>query len=290
MIVVGTRPARGFVELAREIPVRLLEVPGAGYYTLKNAGANAAEGKIVVFSDADVRPGNEYLRHIVRALDGSGFDCAVGRSLYDGTGLPSRINSIFNFGESHRGQAAFDAAGLILAHNVAVRRSTLPLNPFGPIGGRVGGDRYLTDGLRAGGHRIKVVDEAVVFHEDITWKLRGTVERHVREHFLPRPYGRPRQRFSLAFTLASVLGLRPALRMARIVRIGGQAGVRLVHLPIALIIDLVYFALDIPCVLAVLTIPPLRRRWFRYQYGVAGARPETRSSGTPPTEPNKSGA
>jgi hypothetical protein len=159
---------------------------------------------------------------------------------------------------------------MILGHNVAYRREVVGRDPFGPFTGRVGGDRYLTEYLRRNGHRIVLVPGMRIRHEDITFSLRGTLERHVREHLLPVPYGRPEQRFSLAFTLASLL-VRPILRMQRQFRARRPLGLRLRHTPIVLAVNAAYAAFDAVAVLVVLAVPTLRRRWLDFLIGTRGA-------------------
>ena len=248
------------------VSVRCVEVPGAGYYALKNAGAAAAGGEIVLFTDIDCRPGPSYLKKMREAFADPAVACVAGRSLYDGDGLLTRLNSAHSFGDLHRERGELRTA-MVLSHNVAVRRSAMPSRPFGPNTGRIGGDRYFTEAVRSGGGRVLLLPELVIRHEDISYSLRGTLERHLREHLLPIGYGTPRQRFSAAWTVASVLALRPALRLRRVAQAGRQVGLGLRHWPAALLLNGVYYLFDAACVLAVLAVPRLRRHWLPFVHG-----------------------
>jgi hypothetical protein len=150
---------------------------------------------------------------------------------------------------------------------VAVRRRALPGQPFGSHCGRIGGDGHLTAALRTAGHRVLLVPELIVYHEDISYTLRGTLERHLREHLLPLHYGTARQRFSAVWTLASVVALRPLLRLKRVVGARARIGLGLRHVPAALALNAAYYVFDAAAVLAVLAVPRWRRRWLDFVYG-----------------------
>ncbi len=265
VLVVAPAPVTGLDSLEALVPVRQLVVPKAGYYALKNAGAAAARGEILIFSDADCRPSRGYVTRMLEAFEDPGVACVAGRSVYDGGGFLTRLNSVHSFGELHCGQAALDR-GMVLTHNVGLRKDRCGELPFGPFAGRVGGDRYLTDRMRAQG-RVALRDDLVIRHEDISYSLRGTVERHLRETFVPLGYGGSRQRFSPALTAACALVLRPALRARRLLRAGPRLGIGPLHWPLCGLVQLAYWAFDLACVATVLCVPPLRRRWLAFQHG-----------------------
>ena len=267
VVVTTPRPLRVPDGVPGAVEVRALEVPGGGYYALKNAGAAAARGDLVLFTDIDCRPGAAYLATLWSAFRDGGAACVAGRSLYDGRSLVTRLNSAHSFGDLHREGGDLDR-GMVLTHNVAVRRAALAPQPFGPYTGRVGGDRYLTDSIRAAGGRVVLVPGLVIHHEDISYSLRGTLERHLREHLLPVGYGTVRQRFSAAWTVASVLALRPLLRLARVARAGRRVGLGWRHWPAALAVNAAYYVFDLACVGAVLAVPRLRRHWLGFVHGV----------------------
>jgi hypothetical protein len=248
------------------IPVRRLHVPDGGYYALKNAAAAAARGAIVLFTDVDCRPAASYLETLLEAFRDPAVVCVAGRTAYDGEGLLTRLNSAHSFGELHRDQGTRNG-WMPLANNVALRRSASDGVPFGPFTGRVGGDGYLCNSIRRGGGRMLLVPELLVHHEDITYSLRGTLERHLREHLMPVPYGKPGQRFSALWPVVSVLVLRPGLRLKRVLQAGPRVGVRLRHLPFALLVNAGYWLFDVVCVFSVLAVLRLRRHWVRFIHG-----------------------
>ena len=240
--------------------VRVLQVPGAGYYALKNAGANEARGRIVLFSDIDCRPGAGYARALLDAFADERVGGVAGRSLYDGEGLLTRINTVNSFGDLHRERGPAEDV-IPLAHNVAVRRALYDRDPWGPFVGRVGGDAFLARRIRESGHRLALDVRLLVRHEDPSYQIRGLVERHLRDTFVPLHYGTEGQRLSVPFVLACALLLRPALRLKRVLLAGRKLGLRPVDAPVVLGVELAYWAFDLVMTVVVLAWPPLRRRW-----------------------------
>jgi hypothetical protein len=264
VLLVGPDPPRGLPDDRGPGPgLRFVHVPGTGYYGLKNAGANEARGAVVLFSDLDCRPGPGYALALLEAFRDPAVGGVAGRSVYDGEGLLSRINSANSFGDLHAGPEAFERA-MALAHNVSLRRELYVRSPWGPFVGRIGGDGYLTSLVRRSGRRLVLDERLLVRHEDPSRSLRGSVERHLRDTFVPLHYGTERQRFSAAFTLACALALRLGLRLRRVWRAGPRLGLRPAHVPAIAAVEAGYWAFDLGLTLAVLGIPPLRRRWLAF--------------------------
>ncbi|HXB56237.1 MAG TPA: glycosyltransferase [Vicinamibacteria bacterium] len=263
IVLASPAPLQGLPERPSSLPLRQLIVPGAGYYALKNAAANEAQGALVFFSDLDCRPTVGCLRVLMEAFADREVGGVAGRSYYDGQGLVTRIGSAHSWGDLHRGQAAFERAAAV-AHNVAIRRELYARDPFGPFAGRIGGDRYLTEALRSSGRRFVLEERLILFHEDPTWRLRGLVERHLRDTFVPLHYGTNQQRFSAPLTLACALGLRLGLRLKRVALAGKRLGIGVRHLPVVIAVEGIYWALDLLLTLAVLAVPSWRRRWLAF--------------------------
>src|SRR5215470_14379679 len=231
IVLASADPAPPALEQDERVPIRFVHVEGGNHYGLKNPGVS----------------------------------CVAGVSHYDGDSLLTRFNTAHSWGFVHCGQEGLDRH-TVLAHNVAFRRGVLERDPFGPFLARVGGDRYLTDAVRRHGHRILLVEGMRIYHEDITYSFAGTLERHLREHLLPMPYGTPGHRFSLAFTFAS-LCFRPWLRVARVWRARHRLGIRPQHAAIALAMNAGYALFDIGAVMVVLLSPRRRRQWFEFLIG-----------------------
>jgi glycosyltransferase involved in cell wall biosynthesis len=263
-LLVGPEPIQGAEALRATGPVRCLAVPGAGYYALKNAGANQAAGDLVLFTDADCRPGPGYLARLVEVFADGEVAAVAGRSLYDGTGFLTRLNTAQSFGDLHCPQLR---PSMVLTHNVALRRSAYDRDPFGPFTARVGGDRYLVRTLQERGLVLRVVDDLVLHHEDVSYNLPGLVERHLRECIVPLGYGTEQQRVSYPFAALCTVLLRPALRLRRLLRAGWRNGIRPWHYPAALAVNLAYWAFDVVLVGFVLLVPSQRRRRLRFQFG-----------------------
>jgi|SRR5215813_4658732 len=265
IVLASADPAPPALEQDERVPIRFVHVEGGNHYGLKNAGANATSGRIVLCTDGDCRPCDGYVATLLRALENPAVSCVAGVSHYDGDSLLTRFNTAHSWGFVHCGQEGLDRH-TVLAHNVAFRRGVLERDPFGPFLARVGGDRYLTDAVRRHGHRILLVEGMRIYHEDITYSFAGTLERHLREHLLPMPYGTPGHRFSLAFTFAS-LCFRPWLRVARVWRARHRLGIRPQHAAIALAMNAGYALFDIGAVMVVLLSPRRRRQWFEFLIG-----------------------
>jgi hypothetical protein len=79
-------------DLAAELPEksstlshRLVPVPGAEYYALKNAGAREVEGELLVFVDSDVVPDPGWLGDLLRPFDDETVGVVAGNSYLEPT-------------------------------------------------------------------------------------------------------------------------------------------------------------------------------------------------------------
>jgi cellulose synthase/poly-beta-1,6-N-acetylglucosamine synthase-like glycosyltransferase len=245
------------VEAPPGVTLRHLHGAGKHHYVLKNAGVNSAGGTIVVTGDGDCRPCEGFLVAVWRAFQDPDVKAVAGVSSYDGDGLLTRMHTAASMGYVHCGQEGLDR-NFVLGHNVAFRREVVGRDLFGPFTGRVGGDRYLTESLRRNGHRIVLVPEMRIRHVDITFSS-GGARNHMREHFLPIPYGTP-ARLSPAFTLASGGSSVPAHRAGRARR---PLGLRLRHAPAGFFFATAFFAFFA----FIVVVLSLRRRWLDFLIG-----------------------
>jgi GT2 family glycosyltransferase len=165
----SAEPARGAVaRTAASIDVRLIEQANAGPATARNAGARAARGAYVVFTDDDCRPDPEWLRAI-DAMAARNPGCAIGGRVVNalGDGLYSTASQLlieflyeyFNVDES--------GGRFFITSNLA-----LPTDSFHRIGGfdvtfplAAAEDRDLCDRWREAGLAMVYCDDAIVHHE-----------------------------------------------------------------------------------------------------------------------------
>ncbi|MHA7836752.1 MAG: glycosyltransferase [bacterium] len=263
-------------------PVRLLRTPGASYYGLKNAGARAASGRIVVFSDSDCRPADGYLEAVVAAFGDPEVLCAAGVTEYDGKGLLTRIQTATSFGYLFRGDRFLERLPA-LSHNVAIRRDDYESDPFGPFQGRSRGDAFFTDACRLRAP-IPIVSGMRILHEDPSGDVRGLLDRHLREIFsvASRLDGEeslvpPGPSWRLARRVLRSALKRPRRQVRLIRRFGPALGVQRHHAPVVALVFTAHALLDVVATTAILLYPPWTRRWLDYQFGRVESESEVRS-------------
>jgi GT2 family glycosyltransferase len=141
---------------------RLIPAPGPGSYAARNAGAAAARGGLLVFTDADCLPDPGWLAALAAAADAAPEALLAGlvRML-----APAAPNA-FAIYDLVRGipQARYAARGYAATANLAV-----PAAVFTALGGfdparRSGGDAAFCRRAGAAGHPLRLVPEAVVAH------------------------------------------------------------------------------------------------------------------------------
>lgn len=137
-----------------------LAADGANYYGLKNTGARAALGEIVVMADTDTIPE-------------AGWLAAIGESIDDGADVTAGVSRFFCDSETPWPQWMLDLAASIswgfiigrengryletlgfLSHNVGFRRTVLERQLFPEEFGRTCGGSFLYTRLRDGGARF----------------------------------------------------------------------------------------------------------------------------------------
>lgn len=158
---------------------RRLDCAAPGSYAARNAGAAAARGAWLVFTDADCRPEPGWLAALLAAA-------ASGPALLAG---PVRVTSDaarpnpFEIYDIVRGipQAAYVARGYAATANLAV-----PAELFRSLGGFEsdrfsGGDAVFCRRARAAGHPLRLVPEAVVAHPArADWASLATKARRIK--------------------------------------------------------------------------------------------------------------
>lgn len=244
--------------------VRPVHAPGAHYYGLKNAGANAARGAVVFFTDSDCRPCPGAVAALLRAFEDPEVRCVFGRTRYDGDDPVTLVNTAWSFGYVHATEALrFPQSPL--SHGVALRRSVCPRDPFRPFDGRMGGDLSFARHMAEAGIAMVHAPGLEIRHENLTFSLRGTLERHLREHFVAAAFTPDRGLGGAAVLRQAALGHRHRLDKLR--RYGAAVGVGRRHWPLAAAMIAVYAVFDVVAVAAVLAVPALHRRWCAFLFG-----------------------
>jgi Predicted glycosyltransferases len=248
-------------------------IPGVcGYYRQKSVGARYSRGAVVAFWDSDCEPTPGYLTTALERLHTEPHIGGVaGVTTYDGRSWLTELNTLLCFG--YLSDPQFYPGRLpALAHNVVIRKDRIPCDAFGPFIARYGGDRFLTDAISAERGLLPVDQRLHVKHEDISFSLRLTLERHLREHFgtkhaellsvselglhaldaALRSAARRLARFERATTSSMGTRFRCDNRLARL---------------LAYTLIQAYRILDVAAVATLIIVRPWLRRWLTYQYG-----------------------
>lgn len=177
----SAEPPRAIVaRAASALDVRLIEQPNAGPATARNAGARAASGDYVVFTDDDCRPDPGWLRAI-DSMAACHPGCAIGGRVVNafGDGLYSTASQLlieflyeyFNVEET--------SGQFFITSNLA-----LPTDSFRRIGGfdvsfplAAAEDRDLCDRWREAGLAMVYCADAVVHHAHAL-RLRSFCRQH----------------------------------------------------------------------------------------------------------------
>lgn len=114
---------------------RLLAANTGDYYELKNAGAEAATGDIVVFSDSDTHVEEDWLRQLTQPFANSSIAAVAGSSYIEPTTMLGKAFGAFWFFPVRTGNTRLEPAKGIFANNFAVRREIFARLPFRPVPG-----------------------------------------------------------------------------------------------------------------------------------------------------------
>jgi hypothetical protein len=243
-----------------------LRLPKIGYYGWKNAGAQAARGRYVVFWDSDCRPKKGYLRSALEAFRKDPKLIAIGGvSQYDGEHFLARMNTVLSFGYLYQGKGFGNSVAL--SHNVVIRKDKFPDKPFGPYNFRVGGDMYLTQMAAKRGQPVQLNPHLRIFHEDPSFSLTALLERHLRGLFEPLLWYPLGSRVSaIAFAFRAVAGnLRRWTR--KVFREGPAMGFNGWEAMLSIPVLLAYTLLDALAVSVLALCPPLLTKLLENHLG-----------------------
>lgn len=166
IIVVDDGSSDQTSDVARQAGVKVVRILHRGPAAARNAGARAAQGESIFFTDADCEPAFDWLEHMVRAFDDSHVAGAKGtydtrqtqlvarfvqqeyQDKYDRMLRQPTIDFIDTYSAAYRRDVFLGEGGFDTAFSTASVE-----------------DQELSFRLAAQGHRFVFVPEAVVYHE-----------------------------------------------------------------------------------------------------------------------------
>jgi len=185
----GSRDPRAVTDAVTHCPgARCLRLEGAGPAAARNAGAEAARGDVICFTDDDCEPEPDWAAALGAAATRSGI--AAGRTVTPpGAAAPARATQaiIDHLGE-WAGRTGSPSPGFAPTCNLGVRTDLLRSHPFDDsFPAAAGEDREWSARLAAAGVKPERVPGAVAVH-NIGGGLRTFAQRQFR-------YGRGSARF-----------------------------------------------------------------------------------------------
>jgi len=173
--------------VARHARARLIRRSGAGPAAARNAGARAAHGSFLCFTDDDCAPGADWVERLVLALQ-HGADAAAGTTMLTRTGALAEASDLVLYAPA--AVPPPDGSDFLFAasNNIACTRTAFDSVPFDEsYPNAAGEDREWCAQLTAMGFSLRSAPDAcVVHHHDLT--LRSFLKQQVR-------YGRGAFRF-----------------------------------------------------------------------------------------------
>lgn len=156
--------------------VKTVAADGAHYFQLKNAGAAAADGEILAFTDSDACAQPGWLGAITQGIGRQGADVVVGPSLFrDENGVSdsalmqtaASISWGFTVGKNRNGRPSSPPS--FLSHNVAMRAEAFRRFKYRTDLGRTCGAQLLCSALRDAGANFALQPGQKVAHA-FTWR------------------------------------------------------------------------------------------------------------------------
>lgn len=206
---------------------RFHTAPDSHYYDVKNAGARAAEGHVIVFADSDVTPLDRWLVNIVRPFEETAVDAVVGNSIIRPVStVTEKAFAAASWFPAHDG----DARRQILANSLAVRPSIFLPDGFPDIGCRYrGADTDLNRTWTATGVRMEVAMDARSEHPPPEHPVRRAMWDGHDQQIEQQRTGAP-----FAPSLARVVLHQLLIGSVRVWRHRRAVGLRVAQLPVAL--------------------------------------------------------
>jgi hypothetical protein len=144
---------------------RALAVPGAGYYELKNHGAAASAGEVIVFLDSDAVPEPGWLAAIVEPFSDEKVQVVAGWTHLETGSAYARAFALWWFFPLRDPRVEWRPARHFFANNVAFRQAICRSHPFPRIEGTSkGACLRLADELAAAGVTVWRTTRARAVH------------------------------------------------------------------------------------------------------------------------------
>lgn len=114
---------------------KTVRVPDSAYYELKNHGAAAAAGGIIVFLDSDTIPEAGWLHALLAPFADPTVQAVAGHAYIQPDSLYSKAFALWWFFPLRAAPEPLKPAGSFFANNVAFRRATFLAHPFPQLEG-----------------------------------------------------------------------------------------------------------------------------------------------------------
>ncbi len=179
VIVVDDGSTDDTAHLASCHPVRLIRQENQGPAAARNAGAKAAKGEVLVFTDADCEPEPAFLAEILRPFADAGVTGVQGAYRTRQQGITPRFAQA-EFEDRYAFASRFPCLDLVATYAAAFRRdvflATGGFDEAFPVANNE--DTEFSYRLHQAGHRLVFAPGAVVFH-----RHPPTLRRYLRIKF-----------------------------------------------------------------------------------------------------------
>ena len=178
IIVVDDGSADSTAEIAERLGVRVIRQENAGPAAARNAGAHAARGEILAFTDADCAPSPDWLYQITRPFHDPEIVGAKGTYLTRQRSIVARfVQQEYGFKYLHMSRQ--ESIDFIDTYSAAYRRDVFFENEGFEAALPMAEDIEFSFRLARKGYRLVFVPEAVVYH----WHG-ATIWKYVRRKLL----------------------------------------------------------------------------------------------------------
>jgi lipopolysaccharide/colanic/teichoic acid biosynthesis glycosyltransferase/GT2 family glycosyltransferase len=163
IIVVDDGSTDGTAELARSASVHVISQPNTGAAAARNAGARAARGEFLLFTDADCAPVSGWIEALVGALEDRRVAGAKGAYLTRQPEIVPRFTQL-EYQDRYDRMAGTESIDFVDTYSAAYRRDIFFANGgFDPRYHKVE-DQELSFRLAEKGYRLAFEPDALVYH------------------------------------------------------------------------------------------------------------------------------